>query len=318
MRAFHADPRLAGVRAVHAENLIKTMQIAARAASWDDSSPDPRATCRPTRARITELAGYCVSTWKACRKILQAWGWLGTVREGRSEEARLKSEQPELHYEGNDAAVYVLAIPRSPPAARARKTGRGQPAATASRLTRPPTDGADLEGVTPGPRVDDGEGQEPGGTALRADSSSKPAVWLAIQARCGLKNLSDRAVLRAWRPFRARGWSMAEWLRAIDERPDGRRHVRRPSEIRYPASWLNWRLKFWRGPDGRPLPPPSMQAAVRRLAERREREQHQAAEEQRAGAGITARTRAASAPPGSHIDQLRAERGWKRNGRISS
>lgn len=114
MRAFHADPRLARYRADHVDNLVATMQFAARFGAWADSDVDPRATMRPTRARMAAAAGYSISTWKACRRELEAWGWIRTVRAGRSEEARLKSEQPELHYEGNDAAVYALAIP--PPA----------------------------------------------------------------------------------------------------------------------------------------------------------------------------------------------------------
>jgi hypothetical protein len=100
------------------------------------------------------------------------------------------------------------------------------------------------------------------------------------------------------------------WSSAIDSRPDGRRHVLRPSGVRYPAAWLNWRLRFWRGPDGKPLPPPRMQAAVRRLDERRERELHLAAEEQRAGTGMIACTRASGADPALHAGRLRERMGW--------
>jgi hypothetical protein len=124
------------------------------------------------------------------------------------------------------------------------------------------------------------------------------------------KNLSDKAALREWRPFERRGWSMAEWAQAIDERPDGRRHPRRPSEVRYPWRWLQWRLSFWLGPDKKPIPPPRMQAAERRLAERREREQHLADQEARARTGITARTQAAGADPAPHAARIREQMGW--------
>lgn len=311
MSAFHADPRLAGIRADHRDNLVATMQLAARSATWADSDADPRATMRPTRARVAEGCDYSISTWKACRRQLETLGYARLVRPGRSEAARLQSEQPELHYEGNDAAVYVLAIPPIPRRLRPRKALPARPAATASPVTRPPTDGADAQGVNPLRRVDDGEGQEPRGTALRADSASKPAIWLALQELADVpKNLSDKAALREWRPFRARGWSMAEWLQAVRERPDGRRHPRRPSEVRYPWKWLKWRLSFWLDSDGKPLPPPSMQAAVRRERERRERELHRADQERRAGAGIIARTRAPGADPAPHVDELRERMGW--------
>jgi hypothetical protein len=321
MRAFHADPRLAGIRADHAGNLVATMQLAARFATWSDSDAGHRATMLPTRDRMAAAAGYSLSTWKACRRLLEAWGWIRLVRPGRSETARLKSAQPELHYEGNDAAVYVLAIPRFPRlprAGRPQKKVPGRLAETASRITRPPSaHRAEPEIVNPGPGVDDGS-QEPGrGTALRADSSPKPAAWLALQQPDLPKGISERAALLHWRRFEARGWSMAQWLQAIRQPPNGPPHVIRPSGVRWPASWLKWRLSFWLGPDRKPLPPPHMQAAVRRLGlrladeeRRRERERHRAAEEQRAGAGITARTRAPGTDSAPHAGRIREQMGW--------
>lgn len=297
MRAFHAEPRLAGIRADHAANLVTTMQVAAREAVWADSGSDPRATCRPTRARVAALAGYCLSTWKTCRRQLEAWGWIRVVREGRSEEARRMSGAEGLQYDGNDAAVYVLAIPRLPAWPRAKKQP-GPPAAPASPVTRPPTCGA-LSTSTP---ASPGDNQEQEMTALRADSAPTPADVLALHRYDGLEKLSERAVAAAWRPFAGALWSVADWLHAVGHWPDGRLHDPNAPRVRFPASWLRWRLSLWLSEaDGAPLLSVSQQAAADRAADdaRRARE-------------AAARVRVPGTGPGPEIDQLRAERGWNR------
>lgn len=297
MRAFLTDPRLSGVRADHAVNLVATMRIAARAASWGDDGADPRATMRPTRARLAEAAGYCLSTWKACRRRLEEWGWLRLLRAGRTEEARRQSPDPAMAYDGNDAAVWLLIIPPAPRnGQKVRSKQPATPGPPASLTTRPPTVAkpADVYPARPG---DNPEGHR---TALRADSLAKPACWLALRPGGPLEKLSERAASRLWRPFEARGWSVAAWRRAFDWRPDGTRWTRDLSRVRYPSSWAAWRLSFWLGPDGRPVPPPLMQAAVDRQPDRA------------AAAALAARNRRAAAAPGDAIEKLRAERGWKR------
>lgn len=306
MRAFMADPRLSAVRADHADNLVATIRILVRAASWNDSDADPRATARPTRARVTEMAGYCLSTWKACRRLLEQWGWLRLLRAGRSEEARRKSPDPALAYDGNDAAVYLLIIPRVPRTGqKVRQKHPGPPAPSASRVTRPPPVAA-LPHRNPARPGENRAGQEQRRTALRAGSLAKPACWLALQGGGPLEKLSERAALRLWRPFEARGWSVAAWRRAFDWRPDSTQWAGKHCEVRYPSSWAAWRLSFWLGPDGQPVVPPLMQAAVDRQPDRA------AAAARRAELAAAA---AAAVPPGSHFDQLREQRGWRRNGR---
>lgn len=295
MRAFHSEPELREIRADHRANVIATMRFLARSASWADSDPDPRATCRPTRARVAAALEYSISTWKAVRRLLQAWGWLVLLRAGRSEQARRESEREELQYAGNDAAVFMVVIPRSAP----RSKTRPAPAApSASALSRPPTPSDVYARSTPAPPVDGGR-QEPGrGTALRADSLARPACWLALQDHPVLKKLSERAAVRLWRPFEARGWSVAEWRRAFLCQPDGTEWARRPSEVRWPASWAASRLRHWRERDSSPMPAPSMLAAVARQADRA------------ASVPLRAARRTPGADPGPHADQLREQMSW--------
>jgi hypothetical protein len=262
MRAFHGDPRLATLRADFAGHLVATMQFLARETSWADLAADPRGTCRPTRARVCAALEYCVSTWKACRRLLQAWGWVGLLRAGRSEGARRMSAAAGLQYDGNDAAVYGLFIPRLPRAKKQPVT----PAAYAAELTRPPTYGAaDSTGTPRGP-VETAR-DTAGRTALRAGSFPKPADLRPLATGPGIEKLSEKAVAAAWRPFEAALWSVADWLYAVGHWPDGRPHAINPPAVRFPASWLRWRLSHWLDPaDGRPVLSPGQVAAAARAA----------------------------------------------------
>jgi len=274
MRAFHADPRLGTVRADRAANLVATMQILARDASWADSDSDPRATTRPTREKVRRLAGYCISTWRACRAILQDWGWLRLLRQGRSEEARRKSSAAGLQYSGNDAAHFLLVIPRLP-----RWPAKKQPAraaAPASPLSCPPTP-VGPPGTYPAREAVENAGQEPGETALRAGSPPTPAVRRALAAGPGAEKLTDRAVAAAWRPFAAALWTPPMWLYAVSHWPDGREHAADPSRMRFPAALLRWRLSLWLDPaDGRPVLFADHAEAAARAAAHPERDRQRA------------------------------------------
>lgn len=306
MRAFHADPRLAQLRADHAENVVATMQLAARSASWADSDRDPRATTRPTRSWLALRARYSISTWKACRRVLEAWGWLFLVRRGRTERARRMSAAAGLQYQGNDAAVYGLAIPRLPRDLRA-KTPAPTPAPRSTALTRPPTRGAVIA-PNPASAVDTGEGQQQGMTGLRPDSPPKPADLRAVLPGDGLKKLTDRAVFACWRPFRDALWSPAEWLHAVAHWPNGARHDISGQVIRYPAAWLRWACSLWMDEHGRPVLPPALEhqaaAAAGRVRRARLLETERAA--------IAARLDPDPTDAAPHFQQLRAERGWRR------
>jgi hypothetical protein len=296
MSAFHAWPGLAAWRADFCAHLVATMQYLARQASWADGGADPRATARPTRRRICDEVGYCASTWKACRRVLEAAGWVRVLRQGRSQEARQMSQAEGLQYVGNDAAVYLLAIPRV-------KNRPARAASSASELTRPPIQDAESAMDTPRGAVDSA-GQEPGRTALRAGSSPTPADVRALAAGRGLEKLTDRAVSACWRPFEAALWSADDWLWAVGHWPDGRPHAINPPVVRFPASWLRWRLEKWLDDDGRPVLSPSRQRAADRAAAHPDRDRQRAE--------YTARDQAAGADPGPHADELRETRGWKK------
>ncbi|HEY1616486.1 MAG TPA: hypothetical protein VGG25_02650, partial [Streptosporangiaceae bacterium] len=243
MRAFHADPRLANKRADFAAHLVDTVRELARYTAWDDYGR-ARGTCRPTRALIAARCGYSISTWRACRRQLEEWGWCCVVRQGRSEHARRMSREPSLcGYRGNDAMVLALTLPRY----RRQKTAPVTRAPHAPGITRAPTSGAPRRSFPASPG-DSATALER--TALRAGSKPpKPARPYRRATGDGLEKLSDRAVAHAWRDFEGADWSMAAWRYAIHWRPDGAPHRRSLAESRFPAAALKWRLWLWRHPD---------------------------------------------------------------------
>ena len=237
-------------------NVLEVAKWLARYASWDEG------TTRPTRARICERAGICESTWKAVRRRLEAWGFLGTVREGTTDRFR----RPWVLYDPEapgEAAVYVLAIPRC-----VRPRGQRPPAlaAPASPETRPPT------GTGSTPRSVEARLWRIGPRS-RADSLAA----LAEQLRTGAgKTISKRRGARLAAPFARWGWQPADIAWAIDHSPDGRQHrfdlYAGQSAVRNPSGWARWRLALWLEPPAgdvpwsqrRPMPPASLQRAVAR------------------------------------------------------
>lgn len=263
-------------------NLLEVARVLARYASWEDR------TTRPTRVRICQLAGIGVSTWKVCRALWEKWGFLGTVRAGRSSFAR-----PAALDDGrNDAAVYVLAVPRN-----CRKPAKPAPV---TPVTRPPTD---LRSRSCTSHTRASEPTPENRTGLRPDSASKPAVPRALASGAVLEKLSDRARAHFWGPFAAAGWTVADFRFAIDHLPGGAPHRRDHHDVIYPAGWVRWRLARWLDDAGRPAASRSQVWAAAAAADRA------AAAARRAQAAELA---AAAVPPNSAIEQLRAERGWKR------
>jgi hypothetical protein len=287
LTAAVACPDLTGVRTDHRANLLRFIRVLARTGSWTDADPDPRATTRPTRERTCAMAGFCETTFKVCRQWWQDRGYVGLVRQGRTAEARAMSKAAVLDYEGNDAAVFVLAIPQ--------KTAPAPPAAQLTTGTRPPR--GPVYEVDPRDPCERGRTGDP--TALRADSFPKPAIPRALTRHQVLEKLSDRAIRHFWRPFQAALWSVADWLWAIDHRPEGTQHRKDLSEVRRPAGWLGWRLRHWLDASGRPVASRSQRAAALRAADdaRRAREQQE-------------RRRVPGADPGPHAAAIRARHGW--------
>lgn len=302
-----AEPGLAAERVDRREHLLEWIRYHATRADW------PRGISLPGRQAVCEDTGMGVSTYKVCRAWWAERGYVAVVREGRTEEYRRKTRRRDVaEYDGNDAKVYLLCAPKQTKDAN-RATRESAPP-----LTRPPQ-GSVSEGdpraceASPGDKP--GDDQDPDRTALRAASPAGPArtparppVPVALAAHPVLERLSDAGLASAWRPFAAAGWTPADWLHAIDWRPDGRQHRAALATIRHPAGWLTWRLRQWRGEDGRPVLSRRQRAAVRRLEEWRERQ----------AAQLPPRT--PGAEPGPEIGQLRAELAelnWKRKGRRS-
>lgn len=236
-------PELAEQRADRRRNLMEVARILARHASWADR------TTRPTRAVVCAAAGIGLSTWKACRAQWEAWGFLGTVRGGRTHIAR-----PAALDDGrNDAAVYVLTVP-------AEKRKSGPPPPELGTESRPPTRSrSDL--CTTHTRDADQATPEMM-TSLRSDSPATPAVPDRLRKGAVLEKISDRARRAFWRDFAAAGWTPGDFVFAIDHLQGGQPHRRDWRDVLYPAGWLRYRLSLWRGPDGAPVPSRSQRWAA--------------------------------------------------------
>lgn len=123
-----------GLRADAREVTLSVAKWLARHASWTDG------TTRPTRTLICALVGavrgwrlhLSLTAWKKARRRLEAWGLLGTVRQGSTERFRpmalARRDAP------NEASVWVLCIPRKLDE-KHPLTGRHD----ASIIMRPPT-----------------------------------------------------------------------------------------------------------------------------------------------------------------------------------
>lgn len=230
LRALARDPELAELRADRQASIRRAARVLARHADWKDR------TSRPTRALLCKLAGIAVSTWKATRRWLESHGWLGTVRPGYVWAWRHNilnaGELP------NDAAVYVLTVPRG-----RRDKPRPEPIVAGHSETRPLSPARSAGDLSPArdlPR-----------TTIHDDGSPWFVVaflrsQIAELRRGPGKTLTDRAVLAIARPFLAARWSPADLAYAIGHDPvTGRQHRTAMTGVRQPASWLAWRLTRW-------------------------------------------------------------------------
>ena len=253
LRAALECPDLAVVRADFREHLTVWIRLHVLHMSWGGEGRPPRGTTQPTRARVCELAGISVSTYKACRRWWEARGYIAIVRPGWSPILRAAAlAGPE---DRNERQVYVLCIPR-----RKRLT---QPTGSGHAITRPPTSSR-REPVKYPPR------------ARKAQPKPGTSPQTSKRPHSGpLRKVSDGWWANLTGPFTAAGWKPAELTRAIDYLPDGHQHRQNLRNVRHPVGWLRWRLSCWLGADGRPLLSPSQRrtaAAERHRAYLAERE----------------------------------------------
>ena len=78
--------------------------------SWGGQDRPPAGTTQPTRARVCELAGFGVSTYKVCRAWWEARGYVAIARPGRTPMLRpVALVRPGDH---NERQVLVICCPR--------------------------------------------------------------------------------------------------------------------------------------------------------------------------------------------------------------
>jgi hypothetical protein len=303
LAALTADPELAARRPVFREHVLDVAKQLARHASYRNG------TTRPTRARICALARVSQSTWKAARRWLQAFGWLGVVREGWTSRLRpmaLQAADPLP----DQAAVYVVCVPK--PVYRSA-------VAAACGQSRPLTQQACLQGSSP-------RATPPGDNPVDGPPSGRtqPLRPVAGQIRTASGALAPRAhrcgpglgrgvtITDGWcahlaGPFEAAGWSPRDVQHAIDHDPDGVQHRHPVAGVRHPAAWLRARLARWLEPgDGpwkhrRPRPSRSQVLAAAAAARKLEQAARRAARSQALAAAEHGPARAA---------QIRQQLGW--------
>ncbi len=293
LAALAVHPEMARLRCDARASMLEFARQLARRADYETG------TARPTRQLLCREAGRSESTWKACRRRLEAWGFTGTVYPGckrwHGQESR------------SDAAVYVLCLPG--------KRAVRQPAAPSCARTRPPT--CLRQEAVDHPRARAGQKTGQGAPSGRARLPGRPAAGApagVLRAGPG-QSLTDGWAGHLAAPFLAAGWTAGDLAYAVDHLPGGRQHQAPVRDVAHPAGWVRWRLAHWLAPgeaglfeDGdvawkhaRPLRSPSQDRAA-------------AAARDRARAGQLAAERAAAAAawtdPAPYAAAIRRELGW--------
>lgn len=294
LRAALDCPDLAEVRADFAANLVAWYQVHVNHASWGGPDHAPQGTTQPTRARVCELAGISISTYKACRRWWEARGYIAIVRPGWTPALRAAAlVGPE---DRNERQVYVLCAPR--------KTQKPQTPDSDTAITRPLTwSRRDLVRIPAHARENPPSGRG-------SQHPKAPSTW-------PLRGVSDGWWVNLTRPFAVAGWSLADLIWAIDHEPGGRQHRQRLANVRHPAGWLRWRLASWRGPDGSPLPSRAGQLAAAAAAHRADQDRRRAADpvaaaradQLRAAAAVLEDQATDDMPTSQRLAQLRARLG---------
>jgi hypothetical protein len=130
-----------------------------------------------------------------------------------------------------------------------------------------------------------------------AETLQRRSMTLRQLSAPALRSILRRWIGSLWGAPPDRPYSASDVLHALDYQPDGTPHLY-AGPVRDPAGWLEHRLSFWIGPDGRPGPPHSARLADQ-AAEHAERQAAARAERQAAEA-------ARRAPAAGHADHAAA------------
>jgi hypothetical protein len=253
--ALTVQPELGELRAVARANTLKVAAQLARHASYEDG------TTRPTRARVCKLARVCESAWKAARRRLEAWGFLGTVVKGTTPEfSPMALADPDAP---NTAAVYIICVPKDRPSpqvshqtrppTRSRRDRVRQPQQNQLCKTRENRKDRPAAGLIPGPRP------------------RRPRAVVAAMRKAAGYPVSEEWCARLTCRFVAAGYSAADLAWAVDHEPGGAEHWY-TDDARHPVGRLRWRLGRWRDEHGRPVLSRSQQLAVSRQRTRASRD----------------------------------------------
>jgi hypothetical protein len=267
LRAGLSLPDLAEVRADFRANLEAFWQIHVYHASWGGRGQAPRGITAPTRAKVCAVARFSTSTYKACRRWWQAYGFLAIVRHGRT--PALKPMALTGPDDANERQVYVLCTPR---------------ADKSQTITRP------LSRLRSSPDRAPARGKDPNqkrarsaGTHSRAAAPRPPHLH-----RGPFNQITEGWWAKLTGPFAKFSSDDLAW--AVDHEPGGAPHRHATASIRHPVAWLRYRLSLWLRPDGSAMPSRSEQIAAATTAERAETRRQLA---ERAAAAAAATTNAA-------------------------
>lgn len=226
------------------------------------------------------MAKHLECTTRTVARLLQRLhtaGLLGRVAPGRSAQYSPADEAGERHAE---SAVYVLAVPSvrdadrvdsvdesvTPPhlpvssnnPSRASATGAREAVAVAAiqaaresgRTLTGPADRRLVEGLPAAHRV-------PFWDVQRVPETRVEMLAAAAEMRRRsfvLRRSSLRALRSVARDFWAAGWTVADVLRALDQRPDGSPWPHSGAQrVRSVRAWCCYRLRRWRDAAGAPL-----------------------------------------------------------------
>jgi hypothetical protein len=232
LAALAVHPEMARLRADARESVLACGKQLARRADYETG------TSRPTREVLCRETGLSESTWKAARRRLEAWGFLGTVYPGCKRWHGTETR--------NDAAVYVLCLP-------GKRVIRDL-AVSVRHRTRPPT--CIRKDAREGPRAHrkakPGQGARYAGTVPRGRPRAAGAVAELLRRGPG-QTLTDGWIGHLSAPFVAAGWTAEDLAYAVDHLPSGEQHRTRVRDVRSPAAWIRWRLRHWLQPGEREL-----------------------------------------------------------------